>query len=61
MVLIHIFLYQNKLYKNNEAGKIKNKNQNEVFIFFKKIYLQKNDPNTFKVIFCDVIGYSIGL
>ena len=30
-------------------------------MFLLKIYLQKNDLNTFKVIFCDVIGCSIEL
>ena len=28
--------------------------------FLKEIYLQKNGPNTIKVIFCNVIGCSMG-
>ena len=64
-------IYKNNLYKSNEAEiskqiktnqeaeKFKNKNwNNDLYLSLKFIY-KKNDLNTVKVIFCDLVGCSI--
>ena len=74
-LLMHFFC-KNKLYKNNDAeiskrrrtkqehfdaGKLKTKLKWWRFVLPIKIHLQKNDLNTIKVIFCDIMVCVIGV
>ena len=55
------FISTINLYMNNEAEISKKEEQIKNNLFLKKNYLQKNDLNTNKVIFSDIIGCLIGL